>query len=302
MGRNIGASLACLLIGISAARAEEQWFVSELTGASVPPEVFEETRAPAPDGLPDGLVATHVGDRDIASAWYAGPTGRYRHGVIGDEIEATTLVARTALGNRRSLTLPESEVFEDRYPRLADLDGDGKIEVIAIKSSAVLGASVTIYGLSEDALTERATTGFIGQANRWLNIAGIADFDGVPGREIAFVRTPHIGGTLYLYRYVKGALALLDTLDGFSNHEIGSRELRLSAVADINEDGRMELALPSNDRRALKIVGFGKEGLRILVSANLPARINKAIAVKGSGRNARIIVGLESGGVYEVHR
>ena len=295
-------ALAILLGNIGALSAQETWIASPLDRASVPPEIVAETRRASPGGLPDGLIATHDGNGDIASAWYADPTDRYRHAVLGDAVEASTLVVQTATGEELSFSLPETEVFEDRYPRLADLDGDGMIEVVTIRSSIDLGASVTVYGIDDNSLVERASTGFIGRAHRWLNIAGIASFRGTPGKEIAFVQTPHIGGTLFIYDYAEGALGVVGALPGFSNHQIGATELRLAAIADVNEDGRMDLALPSNDRRRLRLIGFADNVLVEFASAELPSRIDKAIAVRRSRENVSFVVGLENADVYEVHR
>lgn len=290
-----------LFLGMGGLSAQERWTASKLEDEALPPEIVAETRQPAPGGLPDGLVAARDGDGDIAAAWYGGPTTRYLHGALGDTIEASVLTAQTAGGSLVSLTLPVTEVFEDRYPRLADLDGDGTVETVTIRSSLLQGASVTVYGLDGDSLVERATTGFIGLANRWLNIAGIARFRGARSREIAFVRTPHIGGTLFFCEYVDGTLKLVAEMRGFSNHAVGSTELRLSAIAEINGDGRPDLALPSADRKTLRIVGFTDQRLTELATAELPHPIDKAIAVEGSGRRTRFIVALETGEVYAVH-
>ena len=295
-------AVAFLVTSAGSLFAQERWNASLLDGSSVPDSIVAETRQIAPYGLPDGLIETHGGNGDIAAAWYAVPTTRYGHGILGDAVEASTLMVKTRGGITLSLSLPATEVFEDRYPRLADLDGDGKIEVIAIRSSISFGASVTVYGLAENTLVQKASTGFIGRANRWLNIAGIASFRGTRVKEIAFVKTPHIGGTLFIYEYGKGGLKPVGSLSGFSNHIIGSTELRLSAVADINGDGRLDLALPSDDRRTLRIVGFRKNVLTEFASAGVSARINKAIAVKGSDLGTRFIVGLENAEVYEIHR
>ena len=295
-------TFAFLLAAVGSSVAQEKWAASLLDPSSVPAEIREERRDSASGGLPDGLVDRYEGNGDIASAWYAGPTNRYRHGVLGDAVEASALIVQTPAGKELTLSLPETEVFEDRYPRLEDLDGDGRIEVVTIRSSTNLGASVTVYGIEDNALVERASTKFIGRANRWLNIAGIASFRGRPGKEVAFVKTPHIGGTLFIYEFAEDTLGLVGTLAGFSNHKIGATELRLSAVADVNGDGRIDLALPSDDRRTLRIVGFVDGVLVELASAKLPPRIDKAIAVRGSGEDARFVVGLENGKVYEVHR
>jgi hypothetical protein len=295
-------AFAFLLAAVGTSVAQDNWAVSPLDPSSLPSEIRQEARQAARQGLPDGLVDTYDGNGDIVTAWYAGPTNRYRHGVLGDAVEASTLVVRTQTGKELSIGLPETEVFEDRYPRLEDLDGDGKVEVVTIRSSTSLGASVAVYGIDDNILVERASTEFIGRANRWLNIAGIASFRGPRSKEIAYVETPHIGGTLFIYEYAEGTLALIGSLPGFSNHKIGATELRLSAVADVNGDGRMDLALPSDDRRRLRIVGFVGRQLAEVASAELSSRIDKAIALRGSGQDVRFVVGLENGEVYEVHR
>lgn len=298
--RRIGWFLILMLLAAPPAAAQDVWNVVPIREAPAGGPVAE-TRRPAPAGLPGGLVATHQGG-DIRAAWYGAPTDRYGHAILGDGIEAGSLIATTQDGRTVELTLPETEVFEDRYPRLADLDGDGTTEIITIRSSLSEGASVTIYGLEAERLAERASTGFIGRANRWLNIAGIADFDGRPGQEIAFVRTPHIGGTLFFFSYRDGSLSNVGMIDGFSNHVIGSKEMRLSAVTDINGDGRADLALPANDRRLLRIIGFDGDRPTELAVIRLPARIDKAIAGRRSGPQASFTVGLDDGSTMRISR
>jgi hypothetical protein len=258
--------------------------------------ILPETRKPAPDGLPDGLVATATSASDIAAAWYTQPTRRYRHAILGDDIEAGALTVRTVAGEELAYVLPSDEVFEDRYPRLADLDGDGTTEVVTIRSSSSAGASVTVYGVRDAQVVELATTGFIGRANRWLNIAGIAAFAASGEQQIAFVTTPHIGGTLHLYAYRDGSLHRLDSRYGFSNHEIGSREMRLSVVTDVDADGRLDMVLPSADRHEAVVVHLSGGKIVERQRIKLPARIDKAIALDGTA----IILGLDDGRVYRL--
>ncbi len=283
-------------------RAGDGWTVRRIEAATVPAEIVKEQRALSSGGLPDGLVATFGGDGDLRAAWYGAPTRRYGHAVLGDGVEAGALVVRTKSGRLRSLVLDKTQVFEDRYPRLADLDGDGRIEVITIRSSLTEGASVAVYGLVGGALRQLAATPFIGRANRWLNIAGVADFAGMGGKQIAFVETPHIGGTLYLVALKDGRLVRIARLGGFSNHVIGAREMRLSAITDINGDGRPDLVLPSADRRALRMIGLVGGKFVELARVALPGRIDRAIRIDVRGGERIITVGLGDGRVFAISR
>jgi hypothetical protein len=302
MHRWVFPAIFLTLLSIGGATAADVWTITKLKDHTFPTDIVADLRDPAPGGLPNGVMASHPGPGNISSAWYAGPTTRYAHGILGDAVEASILKIKTHAGRTLSLTLPRTEVFEDRYPRLADLDGDGTTEIVTIRSSLSLGAAVTVYGLRGDKLRQLATTEFIGLANRWLNIAGIARFRDGPGKEIAYVQTPHIGGTLFMYAFANGALKKVGERGGFSNHVIGSTEMRLSAVADIDGDGIPELTLPSADRRTLRIVGYKDRRLIDRAGARLPAPIEKAIAIRGKGRKTRFVVGLEDGTVYRIGR
>ncbi|MEM7268414.1 MAG: VCBS repeat-containing protein [Pseudomonadota bacterium] len=290
--------LAILLLS---GAAQADWRAAPVKHTDYPEDIVIEERAPAPGGFPNGLLAER-GSGDIRKAWYADPTERYRHGILGDAIEAGMLMVETETGEGLAFTLPVDEVFEDRYPRLADLDGDGSVEVVAIRSSLDLGGSVTVYGLAGGELVQKATTPFIGLSNRWLNVAGIADFDGDGAQEIAYVKTPHIGGTLILYGYRGGDLVQLTDLWGFSNHAIGATEMRLSAVVDLDGDGDLEIALPSADRRALRIMDLSDGRWREIAAVELPGRVDRAIRVEGEGATTSFILGLATGIVVVVSR
>ena len=262
-----------------------------------------ESGARAPEGLPDGLVATAKGDTtkgDIRAAWYVGPTRRYGHGILGDAIEAAALRVELVDGAQLTYDLPQNMVFEDRTPRIADLDGDGRNKVITIRSSTSEGGGVAIYAAVEGRLAEVAANDFIGLRNRWLNIAAIADITGDGRKDVAYVRTPHIGGMLRLFRYDDG-LTLTSEIDGFSNHAIGSREQRLSAVADIDGDWDMEIAVPSDSRATMRIIDY-RDGLVEVASIRLPARVEGPVLAEGSGAKARFIVRLRDGSVIALSR
>ncbi|MBV6658846.1 MAG: hypothetical protein KI785_13875, partial [Devosiaceae bacterium] len=114
-----GLLAACLLAVLCGPAAA--W---EAAPSSTSTRSLAERCSPAPNGLPDGCVAQ--GAADIARAWYEAPTRRYAHAILGDAIEAGTLAVRTRAGATLRFVLPDNEVFEDRTPRLVDLDGDGR--------------------------------------------------------------------------------------------------------------------------------------------------------------------------------
>ena len=298
-----GSGLALALLGsfavfglshaltASRAAATEAWIIEPLA-APIPPLAMAPAKERSDKALPDGLVAEATGG-DIAAAWYEQPTSRYDHGVIGDAVEAGALVVETADGRRIAHRLSKEYVFEDRYPRLADLDGDGRLEVVAIRSSLRRGAAVAVYGLDGDKLAERAATAEIGRSHRWLNIAAIAPFAGGAGLQIAYVETPHIGGRLRLLRYQGGALTEIASLHGFSNHAIASRELELSAVAAFPQ--ALRLALPSTDRRSLRIVAYRCGALEETANLSLPAAVGGPVRVGADERGLRIDVQLVNG-------
>lgn len=157
----------------------------------------------------------------IVAARYADATTRYAHGVLGDAIEHGTLVIELQDGTERQFVLPESSVFEDTAPRLYDVTGDGRPEVIAVESSQSAGARLVLY--SSDGLL--AATPYIGTRFRWLAPLGAADLDGDGAVEVAFVDRPHLAKTLRIWRYTTSGLVEIATHAGVTNHRIGERDI-----------------------------------------------------------------------------
>ncbi len=265
--------------------------------------ILPRNRVPLPfgapeGGLPDGEEAMASG-LDVRRAWYAAPTERYGHGILGDRIEAGAIVAATGRGERHRLDLAETEVFEDLTPRLVDLDGDGRAEIITIRAFLDRGASIAVYGLRQGGLRLVAGTPPIGRANRWLNVAGIADLTGDGRKDIAIVTTPHIGGTLEVWSFDKGGLRRVAASQGFSNHAIGSRNLALSATADVNGDGRTDLVVPDDSRGSLRMMTMTDGRLTEIGRVRLPGRLRENIAVL---HGPIFLTALENGRLVAVSR
>ncbi len=246
--------------------------------------------------LPDGLVVDATG-KGVVQAWYERPTDRYGHGVLGDAIEAGSLVAVDYRGRRYEHVLPDRQVFEDITPRLADLDGDGVNEAVAIRSDLSGGAAVAVYGLRDGKLVEIAATAPIGRPNRWLSIAAIADFRGDGRPRIAVVLMPHLAGLLELLELRDGRLErIVGPVSGYSSHAIGSRVLSLAAAVDADGDGVLDLAVPDLSHRRVMLVGFA-DGLRDIGAYDLPGRVVDRIRVVAPDRLA---VPLDDGSVAEI--
>ncbi len=229
------------------------------------------------DTLPDGHMAQ--GEQGIARAWLVAPTTRYGHGALGDKIEAGGIEIETTAGERLRFGLPRDSVFEDTLPRLADLDADGQDEIILVRAYRGRGAALSIIGYRMGVLGPIAETPAIGTPNRWLNPVGegAGDFDGDGRLELAYIETPHIGGTLHILRLEGGRLERVTGLRGLSNHRFGSRWQKLALIHDLDDDGRDDILAPAQDRRALVWLSLEDEKLVLRGRLDLPAPIETDI-------------------------
>lgn len=247
-----------------------------------------------PQALNDLRIGT--GEKNIFQAWFILPTTRYRHFVLGSQYEAAGLRVRLRSGEILTLELDDAHVFEDRQPRLADLDGDGEDEIIVVQTSLSQGASLAAYAVANGALKLKAQTPYIGQAFRWLNPAGIADFDGDGILDVSFVAMPHLVKRLEFWSLVNGKFTRWGAFSAYSNHRNGSQHTDMSAVADFNDDGVADLALPGVDRRSVEFLSLADRALNVLKSVPLPAPAdgafsfteNNIIVQLSTGRNITI--------------
>lgn len=278
------------------------WTLEEVIDGSVPDDIIPDNREQPDNGLPDGRIAVAERENDIEEAWYSEPTTRYAHAVLGDAIEAGAVKIKTPRGEIYTFRLPRTEVFEDITPRIVDLDGNGSNEVVTILSSRFDGASIAVFGLVGNAFIKVAQSPFIGRSNRWLNIAGIERYSGRRNLEIAIVEKPHLSGQLKLYSFDSGrpTLNTRGQVPGFSNHEIGSGELRLSASADIDGDRLEDLIVPSLDRRTIYILSLARGNVKLLSRIDLPAAVDRAILVEQDGPSTTITVGLDDEKIYRI--
>ena len=271
------------------------WYRLVIDGVEARLAYVDEVAKPEmPDNaLPHGRVA--VGTHDVARAWLAEPTPRYGHGVPGDKVEAGSLMIETHDGKVQAVRLKDDAVFEDLTPRLADLDGDGRDEIVVVKSYLKRGAALAVIGRREGKYTIIAETPPLGAPNRWLNPAGIADFNGDGKIDIALVRMPHVLGQLEVWTWSDKHLVKTGEFADTTNHVAGSRALEMSVTADFDGDRIPDLAIPSLDRTRLRLISFVPEAHEI-ASVKLPAKAVTNLARVGTEQGApAVALGLADG-------
>ena len=207
-----------------------------------------------------------------------------------------------AAGDVRVLvTLAAPDVFEAVSPLLADVDGDGVVEVVATVANGNTGARVVAYSLADGAVV--AETPAIGRGNRWRNQLAIAPVG--PGGEVELidVQTPHIGGIVQFFRFVPGAGGDPGRFERggadstFSTHSIGSRNLDLGIVTDADGDGRLDVVVPSQDQSTLHVLtrtddssatATTEGGVERLFSVDLGARLSSNLAARSVGDDGAV--------------
>ncbi len=105
------------------------------------------------------------------------------------------------------------------------------------------------------------------------------------------METPHIGGTLMVWEWRDGGLVREHAEPGFSNHAIGSTELGLSAIVDLDGDGLMDIVVPGRRRDRLRLVSLAGGEFRELADLEVDGLIATAIALVGDA----LVFGLEDG-------
>jgi hypothetical protein len=249
-----GGAAPVLMIGIEqawfqVALREGKFLIDERAGY----KPHEPPRVPE-DGLPDSIVA--VGERDIAEAWLAVPTLRYTHGALGDALEAEVLRVTRRSGGIVEFRLKSNAVFEDLLPRIVDLEKTGRDSVLVVRSRADTGAALVAFRLENGRLLEHASTPVMGTPNRWLNPIGAADLAGDGRVEVALVQTPHLEGLLKIYAFENGHFVEKASRPGFSNHDLGSTQLTLHAIADFNGDKVSDIAVRVQGKKGMAVLSY----------------------------------------------
>ena len=84
----------------------------------------------------------------------------------------------------------------------------------------------------------------------------VGDFDADGEMDIAVVETPHFGKTLVIYGREVSRLKSIGHAGGYSTHSMGSTVLKMAVVADLNDDGVLDIVLPNGSKDRLVAVTF----------------------------------------------
>jgi hypothetical protein len=207
------------------------------------------------------------------------PTLRYRHGVLGDEVESSALavVDPLTLATLVEWSVPGAAVIEQR--RLAPFPAAGPRGLVATLSGDGDGGALAVLASAEapGRLREVAAVPGLGQERRWRHVLGAS------GVRLYAIATPHLGGPLERFTLQAGRDGARLTREAFpldvTSHRIGRRELdlgRLLPRADGDPPGRDLLLLPGRDLATLRLVACDAAGCRVAAEAALPAPLAAA--------------------------
>jgi hypothetical protein len=227
------------------------------------------------NALPDARILSDEAERVLL---LTDPTARYRHGVLGDAVEASSItLVETKPTPRVLLKIPISapEVVEGLSPIWFDLTGDGKREIIVTLSSASQGSRIVVFDESGELVASGPP---IDQGFRWRHQLAAVGSGGSKKPQIVSVRTPHIGGVFELYQLDGDVLTIVDQMPGYSSHIIGSRNLDMSALGDFDGDGEIETLVPIQEMDSLGAMSFSGGNVQEIWRVPVGGRLHTNLA------------------------
>ena len=93
-------------------------------------------------------------------------------------------------------------------------------------------------------------------------------------------------------------LELVHNRGGYSTHRIGSRNLDAALAGDLDDDGRSELLLPSQDNGRLDVVKRVLSGSEVVHSVELGGRLSTNIAAFSTGGRVAFAFGTDRRELY----
>ena len=187
--------------------------------------------------LPDNTIVYY----DNYTFILTNPTDKYKHGILGDNIESETLTYFNSNEienvNKINVINFSPQVFEGLFPIVSDnliittLSGDGRGSQIVgfdFNGVEVFSSSVLSSG--------------------WRHVLGFEN------SYIINVVKPHVLGELEVLKIVNKSLVQVSNLNGYSTHRIGSRNLDIFEFYTF--ENKRYLILPTFDFSSVAVVTF----------------------------------------------
>lgn len=199
------------------------------------------------NALPDSQIIQDDKNRILLLSH---PTSQYKHGILGDDIEAKS-VTIVELSEEpvvvSQFSVPEGWVIESILPIWSDWDDDGTREIVLTLSNSTSGAKLVLYDEMGNVLAESDS---IGKGYRWRHTLEIASFGEMGQKLLVEVQTPHIGGIVGYYSWDKESQKLEKevSITGFSTHDIGSRVMKMYALMNDPNSDQVLLIVPSQSK------------------------------------------------------
>ena len=227
-----------------------------------------------------------------------GESQNYPHGILGDKVESRGFEVYTRGLLAGKYELPDNRVFETLRPLIADIIPDNPGEEIILTSSNIdEGARVEVYSQKGEFI---GNSDPIGRGYRWLHILGAAAFNETPKKYIAIVKTPHIKGSLELLYWNGESLESEVSLSSnLSTHHIGSSNLNMALLLNMDSRNGSELLIPSSDFRKLLVIKYSGKELKVIRTFELPGRISSNIYFDNADPPS-IWIGLSNGMIVRI--
>ena len=250
--------------------------------------------------LPDAELVLVALPGDLSAvAVLSDPTQRYRHGALGDEVEAAavTLLRLPDLAPLATWRPAAPAVIEDR--RVVPWSEDGEAGLYLTVSDEASGARLVRLVWDGEDLRARASGAALGASQRWLHLFGAA------GSVAYATHEPREGGPLVRYRAEDAAAAPhrddalgleLPTLAarpfdlGLLSHVDGERLLDRALLVGRLDDGADLLLVPRHDQRTLAWLRCDEDACETIATVRLPATLTTNLALASLDGVAEAVV------------
>jgi hypothetical protein len=158
------------------------------------------------------------------------PTREYKHGVLGDTIEAKSLTIIHD-GNVKKIDF-SPRVFEGLFPILGDLNSDGEKEIITTLSGNGAGSQIVVYNQNGDHIASSDTL-----PSGWRHVLTVGPFGPNGEVELVDVLKPHVVKEVEYFRLEGSNLVKVAGIREYSTHSIGSRNLEEELLMGLKKFG-----------------------------------------------------------------